>query len=60
MRSEKLEKIGRLFDDGTLKTDLGIVLGLADARKAHQMPAGEISRPRGKIVLDTNLVGNRR
>ena len=60
VRSEELEKIGQLFDDGTLQTDLGIVLGLADARRAHQMLAGEISRPRGKIVLDTNLVGNRR
>ena len=55
VRSEKLQKIGQLIDDGTLQTDLGIVLGLGDVRKAHEMLAGELPRPRGKIVLDTTI-----
>lgn len=48
----QLERIAQLIDDGVLKTDVGIVLGLADARKAHEMLAGTIPHPRGKIVLE--------
>jgi NADPH:quinone reductase-like Zn-dependent oxidoreductase len=47
----QLERIGQLIDDGVLKTDVGIVLSLADARKAHEMLAGTVPHPRGKIVL---------
>ena len=56
-RSE-LERIAQLIDDGTLKANVGIVLGLADARKAHEMLAGTIAKPRGKIVLDVTRSGN--
>lgn len=48
----QLERIAQLIDDGALKTDVGIVLGLADARKAHEMLAGSVPHPRGKIVLN--------
>jgi len=48
----QLARIGQLIDDGALKTDLGIVLSLADARRAHEMLAGMLPHPHGKIVLD--------
>ena len=48
----QLERIAQLFDAGVLKTDVGVVLRLADARKAHEMLAGSVPHPRGKIVLD--------
>lgn len=48
----QLERIAQLIDDGVLKTDVGVVLGLADARTAHEMLAGTVPHPRGKIVLD--------
>lgn len=53
--SAQLERIAGLFDAGALKTDVGVVLRLADARKAHEMLAGIVPHPRGKIVLDTTL-----
>lgn len=52
VRSEELERIGELINIGTVKTDLGIVLPLAEARKAHEMLAGKVPHPRGKIVLE--------
>jgi NADPH:quinone reductase-like Zn-dependent oxidoreductase len=52
VKKPQLERIGGLIDDGVLKTDVGIVLSLADARKAHEMLAGTVPHPRGKIVLD--------
>jgi NADPH:quinone reductase-like Zn-dependent oxidoreductase len=52
--SEQLVRIAKLIDDGTLKTDVGVVLSLADARKAHEMLAGTLAHPRGKIVLDVS------
>lgn len=48
----QLERIAELLDAGVLKTDVGVVLGLADARKAHEMLAGLVPHPRGKIVFD--------
>ncbi len=51
----QLERITQLFDEGVLKTDLGVVLSFTDARKAHEMLAGSLPHPRGKIVLDVNL-----
>ncbi|HEY1867721.1 MAG TPA: NADP-dependent oxidoreductase [Candidatus Cybelea sp.] len=53
----QLERIAQLIDDGVLKTDVGVVLGLADARKAHEMLAGTVPHPRGKIVLDLDKPG---
>jgi NADPH:quinone reductase-like Zn-dependent oxidoreductase len=49
----ELERIAQLFDAGDLKTDIGVVLPLSDARKAHEMLAGIVPHPRGKIVFDT-------
>ncbi len=54
--SDQLTRIAQLVDDGTLKTQLGVVLSLADARKAHEMLAGTLAHPRGKIVLDVTMV----
>jgi NADPH:quinone reductase-like Zn-dependent oxidoreductase len=56
--SKQLTRIAQLVDDGTLRTDLGVVLGLADARKAHEMLAGTLAHPRGKIVLDVTMLGD--
>jgi NADPH:quinone reductase-like Zn-dependent oxidoreductase len=50
----QLERIAELIDDGTLKTDVGVVLPLADVRRAHEMLAGTVPHPRGKIVLDVD------
>jgi len=48
--SEGLIRIAELFDAGRLRTDVGEVLPLADARRGHDMLAGKPHR-RGKIVL---------
>ena len=50
---ELLKRIARLIDEANLKSDVGIVLKLSQARKAHEMLAGTVKHPRGKIVLDT-------
>jgi NADPH:quinone reductase-like Zn-dependent oxidoreductase len=55
--SPELERIAGLIDDGILKADLGVVLPLSSARTAHEMLAGTVDHPRGKIVLDTMLQG---
>jgi NADPH:quinone reductase-like Zn-dependent oxidoreductase len=52
----QLERIAQLIDDGTLKVDLAVVLSLADARKAHEMLAGTLPHPHGKIVLDVDMI----
>ena len=52
VKTPQLERIAQLIDAGVLKTDVGVVLPLADARKAHEMLAGTVPHPRGKIVLD--------
>lgn len=49
--TRELEQIGALLDAGELKTQVGTVLPLSQAREAHQMLAGSIPHPRGKIVL---------
>lgn len=48
--SDGLSKIARLIDAGELRSKVGEVLSLADARVAHEMLAGAPHRP-GKIVL---------
>lgn len=55
VRRAQLERIAQLIDEGVLKTNLGIVLALSEARKAHEMLAGTLAHPGGKIVLDTSL-----
>ncbi|OSI67370.1 quinone oxidoreductase [Bradyrhizobium canariense] len=49
--SQYLTEIGRLVDGGELRTNVGPVLALADAREAHFMLDGARPRPKGKIVL---------
>jgi NADPH:quinone reductase-like Zn-dependent oxidoreductase len=51
VRRPQLERIARLFDEGELKADVGVVLSLTDARTAHEMLAGTVAHPRGKIIL---------
>jgi NADPH:quinone reductase-like Zn-dependent oxidoreductase len=46
-----LAKIAGLIDGGELKTRVGAVLPLADARQAHDMLEGLRPQPKGKIVL---------
>jgi NADPH:quinone reductase-like Zn-dependent oxidoreductase len=48
--TERLNRITAMFDCGKLKTDVGTVLPLSEARKAHEMLAGA-PHARGKIVL---------
>jgi NADPH:quinone reductase-like Zn-dependent oxidoreductase len=46
----RLDTLTRLFESGKLKTQVGTVLPLAQAVRAHEMLAGA-PHPRGKIVL---------
>jgi NADPH:quinone reductase-like Zn-dependent oxidoreductase len=46
-----LTEIARLVDSGKLKTKIGAVLALAQAREAHFMLEGARPQPKGKIVL---------
>ncbi len=50
--AERLKKISELIDAGRLKTQVGEVLWLDEARQAHEMLEGAPHR-RGKIVLKT-------
>ncbi|TFV40593.1 NADP-dependent oxidoreductase [Bradyrhizobium frederickii] len=47
-----LREIARLIDGGKLRTKVGAVLPLADAREAHLMLEHLRPQPKGKIVLD--------
>jgi len=49
--TEYLTKIAELIDDGALRTRVGAVLPLADAREAHLMLEGLRTAPKGKIML---------
>jgi len=51
--AQDLQKLADLFDNGELKTRIGAVLKLADAREAHLMLDGRRPAPKGKIVLAT-------
>ena len=50
--TERLRTIAELIDRGELKTCIGAVLPLADARDAHLMLEGRLKPPKGKIVLN--------
>jgi NADPH:quinone reductase-like Zn-dependent oxidoreductase len=50
--NQYLREIARLVDDGKLRTKVGAVLPLADAREAHLMLERVRPQPKGKIVLD--------
>jgi NADPH:quinone reductase-like Zn-dependent oxidoreductase len=49
--SQYLTEIARLVDGGKLRTNVGAVLPLADAREAHLMLERVRPQPKGKIVL---------
>ena len=49
--SQHLAEIARLVDGGKLRTNVGAVLPLADAREAHFMLERVRPQPKGKIVL---------
>jgi NADPH:quinone reductase-like Zn-dependent oxidoreductase len=49
--SQRLAEIAGLIDDGKLRTRVGAVLSLADAREAHFMLERVRPQPKGKIVL---------
>lgn len=55
--SRRLRTIAELVDGGELKTCIGAVLPLADARDAHRMLEGRLSSPRGKIILNAEAAG---
>jgi NADPH:quinone reductase-like Zn-dependent oxidoreductase len=50
--AERLRNIAELIDAGGLKTEVGEVLWLDEARQAHEMLEGAAHR-RGKIVIKT-------
>jgi NADPH:quinone reductase-like Zn-dependent oxidoreductase len=50
--SQYLVEIARFIDGGKLRTNVGAVLPLADAREAHLMLERARPQPKGKIVLD--------
>jgi NADPH:quinone reductase-like Zn-dependent oxidoreductase len=53
--TERLPTIADLIDRGELKTRLGAVLPLADARDAHMMLEGRTTPPKGKIILEVKV-----
>ncbi|WP_407158313.1 NADP-dependent oxidoreductase [Bradyrhizobium sp. STM 3557] len=55
--TERLSKIADLIDRGELKAEVGTILPLLDARKAHMMLEGQLPRPKGKIVLRVDSPG---
>jgi len=58
--SQYLAEIAGLVDAGTLRTRVGAVLSLADAREAHFMLEGSRPHPNGKIVLAAGQRDGRR
>jgi NADPH:quinone reductase-like Zn-dependent oxidoreductase len=53
-----LAEIARLIDGGELRTGVGVVLPLAEARQAHLMLEGQRPHPKGKIVLAGAAAGD--
>ena len=49
--TEDLTHLAGLFDAKELRTSVGVVLPLSEARRAHEMLDGAVPHPRGKIVL---------
>jgi NADPH:quinone reductase-like Zn-dependent oxidoreductase len=50
--TDRLGKIASFIDNEEMRTQVGVVLPLAEARTAHEMLEGILPRRRGKIVLD--------
>jgi NADPH:quinone reductase-like Zn-dependent oxidoreductase len=55
--SQHLAEIASLIDGGSLRTRVGAVLPLADAREAHFILEGVRPHPKGKIVLTVGASG---
>jgi NADPH:quinone reductase-like Zn-dependent oxidoreductase len=55
--TERLRTIAELIDRAELRTRVGVVLPLTDARDAHMMLEGQRLSPKGKIVLDVEAAG---
>jgi NADPH:quinone reductase-like Zn-dependent oxidoreductase len=55
--TERLRRIAELIDRGELKTRVGAVLPLGDARDAHMMLEGRRPTPKGKIILNVEAAG---
>jgi NADPH:quinone reductase-like Zn-dependent oxidoreductase len=55
--TERLRTIAELIDRGELKTCVGAVLPLTDARDAHMMLEGRRLSPKGKIILSVEAAG---
>ena len=55
--TERLRTIAELIDRGELKTCVGAVLPLTDAREAHMMLEGRLIPPKGKIILNVEAAG---
>jgi NADPH:quinone reductase-like Zn-dependent oxidoreductase len=53
VHTDALGQLAAMFDTGKLITEVGTVLPLAEARRAHEMLDGTAARKRGKIVLTT-------
>ncbi|WP_246664985.1 NADP-dependent oxidoreductase [Neorhizobium sp. P12A] len=51
VNTAELQEIGAAIDSGELLQNVGLVLPITDAVKAHRMLEGELPRPKGKIVL---------
>jgi NADPH:quinone reductase-like Zn-dependent oxidoreductase len=51
VRTDVLGQLATMFDTGKLVTEVGDVLPLAEARRAHEMLNGSVARKCGKIVL---------
>jgi NADPH:quinone reductase-like Zn-dependent oxidoreductase len=56
--TERLGKIAELIEQGELKTRVGLVLPLAQARDAHMILEGRRQPPKGKIVLSVDGAGD--
>jgi NADPH:quinone reductase-like Zn-dependent oxidoreductase len=54
--SQYLRAIAELIDSGKLRTRVGTVIPLADAREAHLMLEGIRRPPKGKIVLTAGMI----
>jgi NADPH:quinone reductase-like Zn-dependent oxidoreductase len=52
--TERLRMLGELIDRGELKTRVGAILPLAEAREAHMMLEGRRLSPKGKIILNVD------
>jgi NADPH:quinone reductase-like Zn-dependent oxidoreductase len=56
--TERLRTIAELIDRGELKTCVGAVLPLTNARDAHMMLEGQRLPPKGKIILNIEAGGD--